>query len=1387
MSENLNAVATLEANTNQFERGMTRSADTVVALDKAMRGASESTNALISFSQQMGVTSQKNATLISREIQSTLKLAQARQAAAKATIGGSTFGSGSAENAIKSQVSLFDQQNKLAQQAADSQLRSMMTVAQQENRMFDQRRAQYQKSAEAQVKYAAEAARQGVAYGKMTEQGLISQRYALYDVATTWGMISTAILGTSAVAAKWTIDYERDFASVIRTTQVSGDAIGALKEDLIDLTTAVPASFQDVAGIATLGGQLGVTSDAVDEFTKTVVQFAATTDVSTDAAATGIARLASLTDANARSGEESYKRLGSAILSTGVNAVATESQIIKVGQEIATTGDLYGFAAQQTIGYASALSSIGVPAERARGSFQRTLSVISTAVTEGGADLDKFAALAGQSADEFAKSWNADAAKAFQSVLNGMGDTLRSSGEDYKTFLADLGITASRDAETVARLANNVDILDQALSDSAAGYESGNTLAEQYAIIAETVASKLTILGNTIKAIIVAIGEGGLGPLGQLLDVIQRIAQAFLTLARNPVGQVFLALAAAAGVAVGALAAYRSVQALTIATMLAMKTASVELGSSVTTNNGQMRGAIPLLTQMALGHARSAAAQGAYSAALDQGKSKLAAYAVATKAATIGTDGLKFAVKGLLISTGVGIAIAGLTTLVEHLARSSADAAVDTTALVGTLERATGAITAMTRETVFQNLLDQGTIDKAKELGLDLELVTDAALGNKSAIAQLKSQYQDLFDADVSREGGVFDADKYNQATQAIDTFEGLMGDLGVQSNAVADAQQDYADKIASGANAADESTESAVDLGNALADLVSASLSVADSTVAMQNAMYGLGTSLYENGTSFDVFSASGRANLAALQSAIDAAVKASGDDATALATHLAAISSSLSGFGVNVAAQLPQLTNLMSKLPAPLASTAQYANQAGSALKQGFSAGASKAAKSAKNTQKEVKTLSDYVDDLSKVFSSSFEIRFGLEQSTDDVSSAFADLLKLHQDAQERVGDAFGGLSDAQQSVRDLNVELQDLNATILGLQADRMVLEYQLSVAQEYGDTLRAAEITADLAKNNADLADAENERGKTAGDLATAQSDVLTASQELVTAQAELTRTLDGTSESAIEQRSAVLNLVQSYHDQIAALANTGLSAQQLAARTGELKRQFEDQLRQLGYNSTEIARYSASFNDLRTAIEKVPRKITVDADVDPGRRAVAEFVAGINASRANVGVGADIGNSGSNAAEEWANQFKRTLANAPVAVDGYTFNGQQVYRVPGTGVKLFADGGFTGRGGKYDPAGIVHAGEFVVPKHMVNQSTGLPYANAMGQISQGYAGGGYVRPSPTIKMPGTQIVEFSPTDRALIAALGNVTLTIDGKVLTGVINGNNAATARRAAN
>lgn len=57
---------------------------------------------------------------------------------------------------------------------------------------------------------------------------------------------------------------------------------------------------------------------------------------------------------------------------------------------------------------------------------------------------------------------------------------------------------------------------------------------------------------------------------------------------------------------------------------------------------------------------------------------------------------------------------------------------------------------------------------------------------------------------------------------------------------------------------------------------------------------------------------------------------------------------------------------------------------------------------------------------------------------------------------------------------------------------------------------------------------------------------------------------------------------------------------------------------------------------------------------------------------------------------------------------------------------------FAEGGYTGDGGKYEPAGIVHKGEYVTPQHVVNSPAAQPHISALeGMRLRGYADGGFV--------------------------------------------------------
>src|SRR5690606_38867773 len=116
---------------------------------------------------------------------------------------------------------------------------------------------------------------------------------------------------------------------------------------------------------------------------------------------------------------------------------------------------------------------------------------------------------------------------------------------------------------------------------------------------------------------------------------------------------------------------------------------------------------------------------------------------------------------------------------------------------------------------------------------------------------------------------------------------------------------------------------------------------------------------------------------------------------------------------------------------------------------------------------------------------------------------------------------------------------------------------------------------------------------------------------------------------------------------------------------------------------------------------------------------------------------------------------------------------------------------FASGGYTGRGGKYEPAGIVHRGEYVIPKHLVDQTSGLPKADALGKLVKGvntgigYAQGGYVRRSPDPVVPSGP-VDLSLSSLQALARMIPTQLVANGRVLAEVNSSENMKSTSRGA-
>jgi TP901 family phage tail tape measure protein len=396
-------------------------------------------------------------------------------------------------------------------------------------------------------------------------------------------------------------------------------------------------------------------------------------------------------------------------------------------------------------------------------------------------------------------------------------------------------------------------------------------------------------------------------------------------------------------------------------------------------------------------------------------------------------------------------------------------------------------------------------------------------------------------------------------------------------------------------------------------------------------------------------------------------------------------------------------------------------------------------------------IRTLIDYANDLSAVFSRAFDIRFSNTSTLDSITKSFSSIAKSTADARE---------------------EITGLNADIQSLTADKALQQYFLTVAEAYGDTLKAQEIRANLAKID---------------------SDLTKKTQSLQKAQDKTNKTLVGNSDAAVDNRSEIINLVKQYEDYVKSLASSGMKQDELRVKAAQLKADFIAQATQLGYNQDELAFYASAFDDVTFAINNVPRNVDISVDIDPNPAVTALneiLAAGQNAA-------SGIGSAFKDAAEdinlalqaEKEARIQASLYEDDIKALGATFTKfapvgykNTVVAIPGKGSITVPQWKASG-GPIYGPGSttsdsipaMLSNGEYVIQASAVSKY-GVGFFNALNQMQapRFFSGGGAVSGSGGM-------VSLSPEDRALlrnVGGSGNIVLYADSKELARSVNDGN---------
>lgn len=398
-------------------------------------------------------------------------------------------------------------------------------------------------------------------------------RYALYDVSSTMAGLSAATLGGIAATLTFSASFEKAFTAVERTTMASGDALDLLRTQLLKLASEVPIAFQDLSQIAALGSQLGIASNDLIGFTKTVSEFAATTNVSVDEAGKSFGRLGELLDVT----PDKYRNLASAVSLVGVSSAATETEILRTSTGLAGVAKTAGLSTEFIIGLAGSLASLGIPAEQSRGALTRIFQEINRAAAQGGPTLDAFAQVLGKTTAETKNLAQSNLEGFFQQLITGLSGL--DAGQLTSTLdainLADIRVT-----NTLSRLAKNQQFTNDLINQASAEYKTGAYLGFAYSKTVDDLASKFQILQNSLSILGANIGDAIAPVAKDVLNVIIDLVNGLSAMAKTPAGQTLVTVNAIFAVLVGTVASLVGTLALAGASIAATRTALNELGIS---------------------------------------------------------------------------------------------------------------------------------------------------------------------------------------------------------------------------------------------------------------------------------------------------------------------------------------------------------------------------------------------------------------------------------------------------------------------------------------------------------------------------------------------------------------------------------------------------------------------------------------------------------------------------------------------------------------------------------------------------------------------------------------------------------------------------------------
>lgn len=365
---------------------------------------------------------------------------------------------------------------------------------------------------------------------------------ALDEIGNTALKVGAGLTALAGYAVKSAMDWEQAWTGVLKTVDGTPEQLAAVENGLRDLAVTTGFAHTEVAAVAEAAGQLGISTGGITKFTETMLAMGVSTSLTSEEAATGLARLRNILG----SSESEIGNMGSTMVALGNNFATTEGEILDMSLRLAGAGKQAGLTEADVMGLAASMSSVGIESEAGGTAMSMVLKRIGKEVETNGPKLDLFAQTAGMSAEQFKGAWETDAAGALTSFVDGLGKA-ETMGMSTNAVLRELGVTGIREADALLRLSGNAEGLADALGMAEEGWRQNVALMEEADKFYGTTAQKGKQALSAIRDSAIDAGDALLPTVAKMAEGVAGLAGAFGSLP-GPIKGGITAIAGVSGV-----------------------------------------------------------------------------------------------------------------------------------------------------------------------------------------------------------------------------------------------------------------------------------------------------------------------------------------------------------------------------------------------------------------------------------------------------------------------------------------------------------------------------------------------------------------------------------------------------------------------------------------------------------------------------------------------------------------------------------------------------------------------------------------------------------------------------------------------------------------------